>query len=291
VIRPSHALAVLALAVAPTVTAATLAAADDWARDYPAAPELAVTTGDFPVAITSWDEPRIHIEVHTEHWAIGHGGLRIVDGQDRYRVAFTLHEPPFELHFGLERRRARVDVRVPRGTRLDVRVSDATVTVDGVRGDAAIHASDGPIDVAGFDGTLHVSASDGPVRLAGRFDGLDVKASDGPVTIDVAPGSHTGGGWTVRTGDGPLRLLLPDDLRATLDVTTSDGRIDADLPVTLSGRIHDDALRADLNGGGGELRVHTSDGPVQLGRHDDRAPAPMPEPHHGVIRHVHHAGH
>ena len=261
------------------------AGAESWSKTYEAgaSAELQLLADDAHVHVVGWSEPRIRIDVETEGWKFGPGGLRLVESQQDGRVRFELREPKFEFHFfDLGRRRVRIEVHTPERTRLDLKTGDGNVgcegvagsaridtgdgniTVDGLTGDIALHTGDGHVDARGLDGSLVASTGDGRVRLGGRFDALDVTTRDGGVTLDIAPGSRVSEGWRVRSGDGPMVLRLPTDLKTTLDVHSGDGGITVDIPVGMLGTVHENALRATMNGGGPELRVRTGDGSIVI---------------------------
>jgi DUF4097 and DUF4098 domain-containing protein YvlB len=115
-----------------------------------------------------------------------------------------------------------------------------------------------------FDGALHAHTSDGSVDVSGRFDLLDINTSDGHIAADVWKGSRMNSGWNLRASDGSVTLRLPDDLSAFLDAWTSDGHIDLQLPIEVSGRVEKNRVRGKLHGGGPSLQVHTSDGSITL---------------------------
>jgi hypothetical protein len=298
------------LACLLTAFTAGTALADNWSKAYDvgAAAALRVSVGDAVVHVGAWSEPRIRIDVEAEGWKIGPGGLRLTESQLGDRVTFELREPPIQLHFGLSRRSVRIEIHAPAKTALElnsgdgsvtcegltggasIRTGDGSITADGLAGDVTLHAGDGSVEAWNLDGRLVASTGDGSVRLNGRFAGLDVTTSDGSVTLEVVPGSRLSATWSVRTGDGPVVLRLPTDLKATLDAHSGDGKMTVDLPVTLQGAVRENELHAALNGGGPELRVRTGDGsiviepyvegrarPAAQGEHDD----------HGPIRKVH----
>jgi hypothetical protein len=65
-----------------------------------------------------------------------------------------------------------------------------------------------------------------------------------------------------------VTVRLPKDLAANLDVSTSDGKIDCNLPLTLDG-FHSNggsehSVRGKLNAGGALLSIRTSDGSIHL---------------------------
>lgn len=69
--------------------------------------------------------------------------------------------------------------------------------------------------------------------------------------------------WSIRSGDGDVRLRLPEGFAATLEITTGDGRIDSEQPITTEGSSKN-RLVGKLNNGGYRLRIQTADGDVHL---------------------------
>ena len=276
--------AVITLVILAALAPAT-ARAENWSKIYEtgAGADLQVLTDDANVHLVGWSEPRIRIDVEAEGWKLGSGGLRVFESQAGSQVRFELREPHFEFHFfDVGRRAVHIEVHAPLGTRLELKTGDGNVgcegiagparistgdgniTVDGCRGEVTLHTGDGRVDARELDGSLVASTGDGRVRLGGRFDALDVSTSDGGVTLDIAPGSRVSAGWSVRSGDGPVVLRLPSELKTTLDVHSGDGGITVDVPVRMLGAMRDNTLHATMNGGGPELRVRTGDGSIVI---------------------------
>jgi hypothetical protein len=69
----------------------------------------------------------------------------------------------------------------------------------------------------------------------------------------------------VQTGDGSVRVSLPHDLAADLELHTGDGSINLSGPTLTGSEMkngHD--VRGKLNGGGSVLMIHTGDGSISL---------------------------
>jgi hypothetical protein len=274
---------VLVVAAALAAMAAP-ASAERWSRSFSAGSGAALVlhAEDADVHVTSWNEPRIQIDMETRGYRLGGWGLRPSASQDGNRVRFDLRGPAFELHFGLARRWVRIEVRVPHETALDVvtgdgsvacervtgtlriATNDGNVSVEGLRGAIELRTGDGGIEASDLDGTLAATTGDGRVHVQGRFNRLDVTSHDGGVTLNASPGSRLDSAWSVSTDDGPVLLRIPPDLAATLDARTDDGRLSVGMPVRLEGALHEDRMRGSLNGGGPELRVRTGDGGITI---------------------------
>jgi len=54
------------------------------------------------------------------------------------------------------------------------------------------------------------------------------------------------------------------DYRADVDLHTSDGHIDLDIPVTTDGKLRENEVRGKINGGGSLMTIRTGDGSIHL---------------------------
>lgn len=177
------------------------------------------------------------------------------------------------------------EVSGPAASDVDARCSDGPLAVDGFNGSIELSTSDGRLDASNCSGRInaHVSdgqmkitaaqgelearTSDGSMTLEGTFKALDVRSSDGSVDITVRPGSVMERAWSIHSSDGNVRMRLPEDFGADLDVSTSDGSIRVDHPVTMSGNaLSKNHMVGRLNKGGSPLRIHTSDGSVTISK-------------------------
>jgi DUF4097 and DUF4098 domain-containing protein YvlB len=150
---------------------------------------------------------------------------------------------------------------------LDLSTSDGKLTATNCAGSIKSHVSDGEMRITRMQGGLEARSSDGPMLLEGTFKGLDIRSSDGKVDITVRPGSAMDRPWSVQSSDGDVRLQLPEGFSADLDVSTSDGRIQMDHPVTMTGgKISEHHITGKLNAGGPTLRIHASDGSVTIAK-------------------------
>jgi DUF4097 and DUF4098 domain-containing protein YvlB len=151
---------------------------------------------------------------------------------------------------------------------INLRSSDGHQTIAEVSGALRVESSDGAVDLRDIAGTLDAHTSDGTLNISGKLDGLNVSTSDGKVNLELASGSVLKNDSTLHSSDGTVTIKLPKDLAANLDISTSDGKIDCNLPLTLDG-FHskggsDHSVRGKLNAGGPMLTIHTSDGTVHL---------------------------
>lgn len=279
-------LLLLAAAAALLVTSPAMAGTDHTSRTYHVTgrPDLHLVAEDGHVQVRPGPPGEIQIDVETEGWRIGNGGVRIQESQSGNHVDFEVREPRhWGLGFSLEiRKRVTISVVVPPELDLNVVTGDGSVEVGDLRGRLMIHtgdgrvaatnlsgeteleSGDGSIEALGIEGELSGKTGDGHIRVQGRFESLRVHSGDGPVLVVVEPGSKVSDEWRLSSGDGSLTLRLPHDLRADLEATTGDGHISSDLPLLMSGTITGHSVHGRLNGGGGPLTLHTGDGSIRI---------------------------
>lgn len=263
-----------------------LASADDWNKTFKVSgkPELDINARDGSVDISSWDQKEIQVQVETVGWRISPDEVRIIDRQIGNRVELEILVPKHVWGFSLKHRQIRMNVKVPRELRLDVRTGDGSIRSTNLRGDlelytgdgsirgselegnVRINTGDGGIDLDRMDGSLRVNTGDGHVNVSGRFEDLDVRTGDGSIRVVAERGSKISDRWSFNTGDGSVDLRLPESLAADLSARTGDGNIDLDFPVVMSGAIRRDHMHGKINGGGPPLDIRTGDGSIRLSR-------------------------
>jgi DUF4097 and DUF4098 domain-containing protein YvlB len=239
---------------------------EEWKRDFTvgARPQMRVQTNDARIEVRGVSGNTISARVVANGWQIGPGELSVTAQQSGDSVSLQVKIPERHIHFNFSIRSVRVEISVPQTTALDLSSSNGAVHVSGVKGEARLSTSDGSISVDNFDGNLHAHSSDGSVEAGGRFDLLDLNTSDGHIAAEVWKGSHMNSDWNLRSSDGSITLRLPGDFSAFLDAWTSDGHIDLQLPIEVSGRVEKNRVRGKLRGGGPTLQIHTSDGSISL---------------------------
>ncbi len=279
-----------------------LASADEWTKKYSVetTPRVQVKTSDANIRVTAVEGKTVDARVTTQGWKIGGDGITITDRQNGDTIEIELRFPRkwFQMNWGT--RRVDIEIKVPMEANLDLHTGDGNVEIQGVRGEIALQSGDGKlnlsqlqgrlrastgdgniemrnvsgdvtlntgdgrIDATGMDGALRAETGDGRIRINGRFDVLDIRTGDGGIEAAATEGSKAESNWTLKTGDGDLTLRIPENISADVELHTSDGHIDLNMPVTVSGRTGEREIRGRLNGGGRLLSLKTGDGSIRL---------------------------
>jgi DUF4097 and DUF4098 domain-containing protein YvlB len=251
------------------LSASSLLVAEEWTKTYTLSgnPELRVGTSDASIHVTTWDRNTTEARVTTEGYKIGEGGLRIIEQQTGNKVSIEVkfpHETFFS--FGYHNRHVEITVQMPRQGNANLRTSDGSISLSGLKGNMELNTSDGSLQIEGVDGSLRAHTSDGRITASGRFDSLSLNTSDGRIDATALTGSRLNGEWDLHTSDGSVTLRVPPTLAANVELRTGDGRIDFDVPITAQGAIGRNRISGKLNGGGNLLSVRTSDGSIRIGR-------------------------
>ncbi|UWZ82605.1 DUF4097 family beta strand repeat-containing protein [Occallatibacter riparius] len=280
--------AALTFAAVALLFAASVARAEsDWQKSYAVngKPSLSFSTGDAAVEVTSCGgckEIRIRVQWNDRNPS----DYNLNEVQTGDHVNFELREKGrMHIVMGVHHE-PRVFVQTPSSIDLEGRTSDGGLKVAGLNGTVQLQTSDGSVDLSdvsgavrlkasdgsiqmrNISGTLESRSSDGRVQIDGQFTGVQVHTSDGSLDLTMAEGTKLGIASRIESSDGRVMIHVPRTLAADLEVHTSDGRIQCDLPLVMDGfNSKSDSghnLRGRVNGGGVPLSIRTSDGNVTI---------------------------
>jgi DUF4097 and DUF4098 domain-containing protein YvlB len=173
-----------------------------------------------------------------------------------------------------------------RAASLAAETSSGRVTLTGLTIDGAVtaHSDFGRVTLAqvAAGGAYDASSSSGEVSIDGAAGQVKARTDFGSVNVIHAvaatvtlysssgavsfSGSLGAGPHLLTTDFGDVRLTLPPDTKANVDLSTSFGRIRSALPITLGATTDVDEAHwvGVLNGGGPQVTAQTSSGSITL---------------------------
>ncbi|WP_337169701.1 DUF4097 family beta strand repeat-containing protein [Gemmatimonas aurantiaca] len=138
-------------------------------------------------------------------------------------------------------------VRVPEGVRVNLSTVNGGIEVNGVTSEVVATT---------VNGSLRARSAGGPVR-ATTVNG----------SIYVAMGSvGSAEELEYTTVNGAITIELPDNFGAQFDLSTVNGRVNTDFPITVSGTLSSRRLRGTVGNGHTRLRASTVNGAITLRR-------------------------
>jgi hypothetical protein len=175
---------------------------------------------------------------------------------------------------------AHLELRVPRGTSVEVSTSNGKICVENLCGAVRARSSNGSVDVASVVGNIDVSASNakvcctctqghlvarssnGKIQLEEHRGSIDASTSNGLIVVDVEELGREG--VHLATSNGRIVLELPERVDADVDIRVDNGVIRNDRELCKASSERAGRLRGRLGCGGIPIRVRTSNGSVCL---------------------------
>ena len=277
---------VLTCVVGVFLLGVTPARAEEVTKTFPLSgrAKVRIQTDDGAVRISTGEIKQVQVRVEYQGYKLDRD-LRVSATQNGDSVEISAKTiGSWGIHFGVHRTNLRVEVHMPKDADLEVTTGDGGVDIDSINGSLNVHTGDGHIIVQGargdmhlragdghvegrdLDGTLEVTTGDGHINVTGRFDSLNLRAGDGSVTARALAGSQVQPSWTIHTGDGSVDLEIPGELQANLEASTHDGHISLGIPVMVEGSFSSSRVQGKMNGGGGQVSIHTGDGSIHLSK-------------------------
>lgn len=188
-------------------------------------------------------------------------------------------------------------VTVPPDTRLRTRTGSGDQVLAGVQGDVDASSGSGDLRIGAVGGAVRVTAGSGDISVESSAAGVEARTGSGDVTVNGAGTGRTGIGtgsgdvrvtgvrgplslhtasgsiqvegapsapWNLAASSGDITVVMTGDPAYDLTASSSSGRIDTEVPVTVSGRMSRRAIRGQVRGGGPAVAISTSSGSIRI---------------------------
>jgi len=212
------------------------------------------------VTVDSWDRPEVRVRA-----------VKTVKAVDRDDAERALREAKIAISRAGDRR-LKIETEHTRSPErgflswLVDRKPDASVAyhLTVPRGvDLEASTVNGRLDLQGIDGRLRLSTVNGPIQARDLGGTLRASTVNGAIDAEMRR-LPEGAELTLQTTNGGVELALPADVRASVEVSTINGGVSTDFPLEREGRWGPKRMHGDLNGGGGTIRIETTNGGVAL---------------------------
>ena len=131
------------------------------------------------------------------------------------------------------------------------------------RFDLDLEAHNGGLSVMGVNGRIELGTTNGSLTLNEVGGDVHAHTQNGSLNVQLTGGRWDGTGLDAETHNGSVRLAVPENYSAQLETGTVNGRINTDIPITVSGNISR-RMRFALGCGGPPVRVTTTNGSVSI---------------------------
>jgi len=163
---------------------------------------VSLATDNASIVVDAADQPEVSVSVRVR--ASGASSAEVQQRLDAVRLALRPDGGTLRVELELPPNRASAEsytLRVPANLALDLKTTNGSVKVSGVRGALDVQATNGAIDVGGTAGPATLQTTNGAINVrlaAGAGASLDLETTNGAIS---APGAQ--GGRRVQTTVGP----------------------------------------------------------------------------------------
>jgi DUF4097 and DUF4098 domain-containing protein YvlB len=250
--------------------------------------ELEIGSGE--IIVSGWSRDQVRVRATSE------------------RGALRFDASPSLISLGLRSGRSgetRLEVTVPAGVRIRASAASGDVRITGTRGEVEaraqsgdivvedagprveINAFSGDVEATRIVGDLRVNVLSGDVKIAGVGGDLEVKTVSGEIDIrdartkSVRANTTSGdityegtidpaGRYELQTHSGDVELTIPADVGAMLTVSTYNGGIESDFPLTLQpgdhgvSNSHGKAFTFRLGNGAARISAESFSGDINI---------------------------
>jgi hypothetical protein len=125
------------------------------------------------------------------------------------------------------------------------------------------NTSNGGISADAIHGEMNFEATNGGIHLSDVGGNVRARTTNGGVTADLSGTTWQGQGLDLQTTNGGATVYVPHGYNALLETGTTNGGMNVDFPITVSGRLTKH-ISAQLGSGGPRVRVVTTNGGVHI---------------------------
>jgi len=212
------------------------------------------------IYVESWEQDKIEIfadiEVKASHARDAEEFL------DKVEIKIT-HEPDeiyihpdhpkangnsfFDSIFGHKKPSIRVDfsIKVPEKAKVNLNSMNGSVQVVNIGGRAVLSTVNGKVDAKQMHDFVEANTTNGGISV--EFD--DLMLNDN---------------MSFHTVNGSIKLYIPKNISADVNISTVNGGAHTDFPLTFQGKWGPKSIKGKINGGGPRINLETINGSVSL---------------------------
>lgn len=229
-----------------------------------------------PVSVTAWDKNEVHVVAEKEVKAASADEGKKHLAAIRIDVTAKPGDLRIDTHFPKQgdgglfswlsgnggSGSVSYKIEVPRNLKVDVETVNGAVAVNGTGGDLRAETTNGAVDVSGIHGKIRLGSTNGAISAADAAGTVVAETTNGSIEVELKQVDR-GGDMTFETANGHITLKVPHDIQASISASTTNGSVSTDLQV-LHGKSTKHHLDGDVNGGGGHLRLASTNGGIDI---------------------------
>ncbi len=211
------------------------------------------------VTVIGWDRDEVGID-----GSLGNEGdvLEVQGDEGRLSIEVVIRDGWHKNISGSD-----LEIRVPRGARLEIETVSAGITISEFEGQIEAESVSGAIDIKGRPRRVELSTVSSRIdcRIDGRLGEGEFESVSGRIQFEGD--LSTGGDFDFETVSGPIELILPSGVAADFEVSTFSGSISNDFGFRAektSEYLPSKELTFSVGGGGARVSAETLSGSIRI---------------------------
>jgi len=157
-----------------------------------------------------------------------------------------------------------LDMRIPNQTDLDMTTHNGAVKIDSVTGQVDAKTHNGKVTASQVCGNMKLHTHNGSVSCRQISGDADVSSYNGGLDVSYAEGASGVCSISLKTHNGGVDLTCPPEFSAKAEISTHNGSIRTDLPITVTGKLDKREITGTIGTGQGKLYIKTYNGSVHV---------------------------
>jgi hypothetical protein len=157
-----------------------------------------------------------------------------------------------------------LDMRIPNQTDLVLTTHNGAVKIENVTGKVDAKTHNGKATASQVCGNMKLHTHNGSVSCRRISGDADASSYNGGIDVSYAESASSVCNISLATHNGGVDLTCPPEFSAHAEISTHNGSIRTDLPITVTGKLDKKKITGTIGTGQGKLYIKTYNGSVHV---------------------------
>jgi hypothetical protein len=153
---------------------------------------------------------------------------------------------------------------VPNKTSLELNTHNGGVKITDISGDIDAATHNGGVNAMKVEGSIKLETHNGGVTCKDISGDVKLRTHNGGIKINYSETAKPACDVSVVTHNGGVEFVAPPNFSAAVDVSTHNGSIKTDIPITVTGKVSKGKLTGTIGTGKGKLHLETHNGSIRI---------------------------
>ena len=157
-----------------------------------------------------------------------------------------------------------LDATVPNQTGLELTTHNGTVKIDSITGKVSGTTHNGNVTASNVSGTIKLQTHNGSVTCEEIVGDVELRTHNGKASASYSKNAAPVCNVSIVTHNGGVDFTAPPNFSAAVEVSTHNGSIKTDIPITVIGTVTKRKLTGTIGTGQGKLYLVTHNGSIKI---------------------------